>query len=239
MGSIPTIDQSSSDLDSTIQDSIDKDLLELNTCMPAIVKKYNNELQTCTVQPSFKRTTVDGMVVKRATIEDVPVVFPRSNAGGVTFPIEVGDSVMLVFSQRSLDDWIESGGNVELTDFRMHNLTDAIAIPGLYSESERLDPPPATDATDVRGDKIVLGNTGAADEPVVLGNILQTNLEDLIQAIEDLVALITAGQVITAPVVNGSPATSSIVTTPVESALASVKSALPDQNSDIVFGEKT
>jgi len=121
MGSIPSIDHSTQDLDDVIREYIEVDRLELNTCMPAIVKSYDSATQTCSVQPCMKRTTVGGEVMSRAVIDEVPVVFPRSSLGGVHFPIEDGDSVMILFSQRSLDEWTDNGGQVELFDGRLHN----------------------------------------------------------------------------------------------------------------------
>ena len=75
---------------------------------------------------------------------------------------------------------------------------------------------------------------------MVLGNVLQSNLEDLIDAISDLVALLKAPAPIVAATTAGGANTgfSIIVTTAVEAALAGVKSALPDENSDFIFGEK-
>jgi hypothetical protein len=236
MGQKPSINYLSQDLENIIEDAIDIDLLELNTCMPAIVTKYDASTQTCSVQPVFKRNTINGEVSSRGVIEDVPVVFPRSGSFGFTFPLTVGDSVLIVFSQRSLDDWVDNGGEVELTDYRLHDLTDAIAIPGLFSLSDKLDPSPATDSTEIRGEKIMLGKSGASDEPMVLGTTLQANLEDLVKAIEDFVAFFQFGQVIGA---GSGSITSAVVTTPIETALASVKSALPTQNSDFIFGEKS
>lgn len=240
MPEVPALDYYTPELEEVIQDYIEMDKLELNTCLPAIVKAYDSVKQTCTVQPSMKRTTIAGEVSSRAEIEDVPVVFPRSGAYGFTVPITVGDSVMLIFSQRSLDDWIDNGGEVEVTDYRLHDINDAIAIPGLFPLENKITPAPAADAAEVRGNKILLGKSGASDEPMVLGNVLQTNLEDLITAIEDLVALIKKPTVIVTPSAGGSPGlgTSEIITTSIETALAGVKSALPNENSDFIFGEK-
>ena len=66
-------------------------------------------------------------------IYNVPVLFPRSRKAAVTFPLEKGDTVLLVFAERSLDEWIEKGGNkVSPEDPRRHDMSDAIAIPGCF-----------------------------------------------------------------------------------------------------------
>jgi hypothetical protein len=227
-----------------IKEAIRQNQLELNTMLPAEVVSYDPANQTCVVQPSLKRTNIDpAEVISRPRISDVPVVFPRTSSGGVFFPLSEGDSVMLVFCQRSLDDWIENGGNVQVRDVRLHDLSDAVALAGFYPLSQAINPAQASDATELRGEKILIGKSGTSSEPMVLGEQLNTNLTDLITAIEDLIALITAGQILgtvpTTAVPAGAPCTSTIVTTAVEAALDSVSSALPDQNSDFIFGEKS
>jgi len=41
-----------------------------------------------------------------------------------------GDSCLLVFAEGALDDWLNGG---ESEDLRKYDLTDAIAIPGVYN----------------------------------------------------------------------------------------------------------
>lgn len=224
-----------------IKEAIRENQLELNTMLPAEIIDYDALTQTCTVQPSLRRTSIDPpKVVSRPEIEDVPVIFPRSGTGGVFFPLEPGDGVMLIFSQRSLDDWIDTGGEVQVRDTRLHDLTDAVALAGFYPTSGAISPPQASDATELRGDKILIGNTGLASQPLVLGTTLQGSLEDLIAAINDLIALITSGETIGTVPTQPNPSaacTSTIATGPVESALAAVEAALPANNSTISFGE--
>ena len=47
-------------------------------------------------------------------------------------PLKNGDTGFLIFSQRSLDDWLVQGGNVEVKSTRMNSLSDAVFYPGLY-----------------------------------------------------------------------------------------------------------
>ena len=62
-------------------------------------------------------------------------------------------SVLLVFSQRSIDNWKQTGGIVEAGDPRHHDLSDAVAIPGIY--------PKAAPLVGVDPDNVVLQNTVA------------------------------------------------------------------------------
>src|SRR5699024_8745233 len=55
---------------------------------------------------------------------------------GLTMPLQSGDGVLLIFADRSLDEWKRSGGPVAPADRRQHELTDAIAVPSLLPFSD-------------------------------------------------------------------------------------------------------
>jgi hypothetical protein len=156
----------SADLGDVILNAIRSAQLEINTAMPATVTSYDNATQTCTVQPSFKRIFIrNEQVVSRAEISDVPVMFQRAGSYSFTYPIAAGDPVLLIFSQRSLDDWLDFGGEVVLTDTRLHNINDAIAIPGLFPATGAMVPPPLT-AAQVSGPKVFVGDPAGLITPI-------------------------------------------------------------------------
>lgn len=147
----------SAELDDIIQGYIRMNQLELNTAIPGTITEYDALLQTCSVQPSIKRRRLDGETFSRKEISEVPVVFPRSKTGGISFPLSAGDGVLLVFSQRSIEEWGVTGDETATQDTRLHNISDAIAIPGLFSLAGAMVPP-QEDATEVRGEKIFVGD---------------------------------------------------------------------------------
>ena len=67
-------------------------------------------------------------------------------------PLQAGDDVTLVFSQRSLDNWKSSGGMTDPQDARKHHITDAYALIGGSSMGDAfsVDDPSAIEA--VNGD---------------------------------------------------------------------------------------
>jgi len=106
-------------------------LYESNFAIPGSVDSYNATKKTVEVTPLIKRVYLDGEVVTLPRIPSVPVVFPQASNFSLTFPLAKGDEVLLIFSQRSLEQWKTAGGIVEPKDLRRNNLSDAIAIPGL------------------------------------------------------------------------------------------------------------
>jgi len=116
-----------------IMAAINSRLLDLHVSMPAVVEAYDKATNSVTVKPSLKRKYEGtSSAVDLPVIVKVPVAFPRGGKTSMTWPLEKGDSVMLVFSERSLDVWKARGGVVDPADPRKFHLTDAWAIPGGY-----------------------------------------------------------------------------------------------------------
>lgn len=119
----------------TIKDSIEARLAELHTAMPGTIEKFDAATSMASVAPSLKRKYVNGEVVNLPLILNVPVCFPRGGGAAITFDLQKGDPVLLVFSERSIDAWKSLGGLTDPRDPRKHALTDAFAIPGGYPKS--------------------------------------------------------------------------------------------------------
>ena len=150
-----------------ILSAIRSQMLDLYTFMPATVLDYDALLQTCTVQPAFKATYIDPPKTESLPkIQDVPVIFNRSSTRGAQFPLKKGDGVGLMFSQRSLDDWASksnSVNDVQLTSARTHDINDAVAIPGLFSDAGKLSG--LKDAYQIFSDKIWIGDPDGIPDP--------------------------------------------------------------------------
>lgn len=118
-------------LSNVLEQAIRNRLAELQTAAPGQVVSYDYKTQKASVQPTINRKYKDGQVSPYPVINNVPVIFPRSGGASMTFPVKPGDTVLLVFAARSIDDWLQRGGKVDQSDTRMHSINDAIAIPGL------------------------------------------------------------------------------------------------------------
>ncbi len=117
-----------------LQHFFDSSMQNVHTCIPATIVDYDFSVQKASVLPSVKITLSDGTVLSQPIISNVPVIFPRSKNASLTFPLEKGDGVLLVFSERCLDNWLASNTDeVEEIINRRFDLTDAIAIVGLSS----------------------------------------------------------------------------------------------------------
>jgi len=123
-------------------------LEDVHVATPAKVLEYDRTTQRMTAQPLIKRGYIDEDGVRQVkslpAITNVPVVFPGAGGISITFPIAAGDTVLLVFSEFSLDKWLQTGAHSDPLDDRRHALSDAIAIPGLRPFSAPVDSTHAT-----------------------------------------------------------------------------------------------
>jgi len=110
----------------------DRRMSEIHTCLPAKVIKYEFETQKATVQPLIKKDYLDGTKESLPIIVNVPVVWPRTAKASFTFPLEEDDYVMLLFSERAMELFLDKGGEQLPGDRRQFDLIDAIAVPGLF-----------------------------------------------------------------------------------------------------------
>ena len=123
------------DLDQVLELAIRSNQLHLHTGLPCVVTAVKNN-SFVDIQPLLKRKYRDGTLVMLPIIQNVPISHARGKDYWVKLPIAVGDTGYALFSERSLDAWSVNGGYVDPADSRLHDLTDAIFLPGLYPQSD-------------------------------------------------------------------------------------------------------
>lgn len=116
----------------------------VHTAFPGIIVEYDFATQKAVVQPALRKVYLKEGTPESPAVQDmpilnsVPVIFPRSGSTGISFPINAGDSCLIVISERAIDNWVNEGGQVTPNDPRQFNLSDAVCIPGLFPFSEPL-----------------------------------------------------------------------------------------------------
>lgn len=114
----------------------------LRVAMPGIIKSYNAQTVTCTVQPAIMGMKQDAQgnfsSVKMPLLVDVPVVFPRGGGVSLTFPVKAEDECLVIFADRCIDFWWQSGDVQLPVDPRQHDLSDAFAIVGPQSQKYKI-----------------------------------------------------------------------------------------------------
>lgn len=142
----------------------------------ARVISFDPARETVDVKPLYAKTRLDedGNRIQEdlPLIQNVKVVFPRAGVFGITFPISQGDTVLLIFCDRNIGQWQETGEEGDPGDTRTHELSGAVAIPGIYP-SFSASGHGNTESLVVHSPKIRLGSLGAS-EAMVLGDSLRS-----------------------------------------------------------------
>lgn len=117
-------------------------LANLRVAMPGIIQSFDAATQTVTVQPAIRERIrdIDGnvQIIDLPILLDVPVVMPRAGDFAITFPIRSGDECLVVFADMCIDSWWQSGGIQNQAEKRRHDLSDAFAIIGAWSQPHKI-----------------------------------------------------------------------------------------------------
>lgn len=118
------------------------DMSQIHTAIPCKVVNVHgdNEQQRVDVVPAVDTLLKDGTTEPGMQILSVPVIFPGSATTLISFPINVGDTVYCIFSQKSMDNFkLGNGEPTVANDYRKFSDQDAVAIPGLFTFSKSIN----------------------------------------------------------------------------------------------------
>ena len=92
----------------------------IHCALPGTVVSFDEESQTAVIQPAVKSSSG----IELPLLPDVPVFMP------VPFEVHEGDACLVVFADRDIDAWFETGGTEVPPSGRMHSLSDGFAFVG-------------------------------------------------------------------------------------------------------------
>ncbi|HFP9350342.1 Gp138 family membrane-puncturing spike protein [Klebsiella michiganensis] len=115
---------------------------QMRVALPGIIQSFDPDAVTAVVQPTIRYIERDNdgntSTQDYPLLVDVPVVFPRGGGCTLTFPVKEGDECLVIFADRCIDFWWQSGGIQEPVDGRMHDLSDAFCIVGPQSQAKKI-----------------------------------------------------------------------------------------------------
>ena len=127
-------DERDPDIVEGVRAAILGELAKVRTTIPGVVQSFDAATQRASIQPGVALRLLNGEAVGEPLLVDVPVVYPGAGGYSIYYPLAVGDEVLVVFAERSIDEWLAAGGyNRAAADPRRFSAPDAIAIPGLRS----------------------------------------------------------------------------------------------------------
>ena len=158
-------------LEELMNASFDYQTNNMYTALPGIVVSVKDNLNTLSVdvQPTINIRNKDNTIKERPVVLNVPVQMPSSRTAAITYPVNVGDPVLLIYTMRGMDTWKRGKGtNTTPSDFRKFDKRDCIAIPGIWPFSESINNPQVRVWQHDTGDVVVVNNIGSVENEVRL-----------------------------------------------------------------------
>lgn len=111
----------------------------LRCCVPGQIIAYSPVTRTADIQISLLQQSSNGSAPQYPQLLGCPIFTLQGGGVSIGMPIEPGDECLVIFSDRCIDAWFETGTPQPLPNFRMHDLSDGFALVGLNSLANTLD----------------------------------------------------------------------------------------------------
>ncbi len=144
----------------------------IHTSIPATVVKYNPTTNTIDAEIAVKDFVFDGDGERKyddpIVFPSVLVMWPRGGGKVVRLPLIPGDTVNLLFAERSLAEWRTTGQTSEPIDSARLSNGYPVAMPGLSPDVTPLSP---LDVAEVTAGALIIGDDGGAAQMLIGGTI--------------------------------------------------------------------
>lgn len=162
----------------------------IRTVVPANVVTYDPVTQSAAVQPAPRVRNGAGELVLLPQVANAPVWYPQGGGWSITWPLLPGDPVLLLVADRHLDRFRITGTAYDPDAIRLHDLTDAVVLPGAGPAP---DPATGISAVDLTisgpggiamrvspAGVVSLGGTEVATQPLAIAELLHSYLTAMI-----------------------------------------------------------
>lgn len=139
---------------------------DVGTSIPGHFLAFNPDTQLAQIQIGVVGIDVSGKTFTHSPIIECPVAFLGGSQYFIEHQIDPGDECLIIFSQRYIDAWVNTGGVAQQDIVRFHDFSDAAILPGLRSQPNKIS---SFENNGVRlrnkaGDKFIwLKNDGTAE----------------------------------------------------------------------------
>lgn len=111
---------------------------DVGTSIPGHFLSFDPETQLAQVQIGIVRIDSNGSTFEPSPLIECPVAFLGGSEFFIEHQIDPGDECLVIFSQRCIDGWVNTGGVANNPIMRFHDFSDAAILPGLRSQPNKI-----------------------------------------------------------------------------------------------------
>lgn len=110
---------------------------QINCHQVGEIVSFNPATQTAEVQVKMSYL-LNGEIKEYPLLLDCPCVVIGGGDGAITFPIKAGDSCLVLFNDRDMDNWYSGGQTMPPRTDRLHDFSDAIVLVGPRNKQNKI-----------------------------------------------------------------------------------------------------
>lgn len=111
---------------------------DVGTSIPGHFLTFDPATQLAQIQIGVQRIDVNGNTFEPSPLIECPVAFLGGSEYFIEHQIDPGDECLIVFSQRCITGWKNTGGVANNPIMRFHDFSDAAVLPGLRSQPNKI-----------------------------------------------------------------------------------------------------
>lgn len=112
-------------------------MMQLNCHQVGEIVSFDASTQTAEVKIKMLKMR-NGVLEDYPILVDCPCIVLGGGEGRITFPIQAGDSCIVMFNDRDIDNWYAGGQTMLPRTERKHSFSDAIALVGLRNLQNKI-----------------------------------------------------------------------------------------------------
>lgn len=110
---------------------------QINCHQVGEIVSFDPSTQTAEVKVKMS-FMLNGEIKEYPLLLDCPCIILAGGKGNLTFPIQKGDSCLVLFNDRDMDNWYAGGQTMPPRTDRLHDFSDAIALVGLRNKQNQI-----------------------------------------------------------------------------------------------------
>lgn len=110
---------------------------QINCHQVGEIVSFDPATQTAEVQVKMS-FLLNGEIKEYPLLLDCPCIVLAGGEGALTMPISAGDSCLVLFNDRDMDNWYSGGQTMPPRTDRLHDFSDAIALVGLRNKQNQI-----------------------------------------------------------------------------------------------------